>query len=301
MEKTRVGRPRVGVWARANRRLPWLKVAGVFVVVAASVMAGVVYGWASRVVDGGVLDVWAGRDMSRLNPDIFSESEVRSSGDLTGGFLGTKMQVNLDITGLWGKKLVALTFDDGPSGETARLLDVLESKKARATFFLQGSKVGYYADTVARQAREGHQVASHTMRHKYLTKLSVRGIEAEVNEAAEAIRNVLGRGPTMVRPPYGAMNSRVRATIRQPIILWSVDPWDWNYKDAQVVRDKVVSAAFDGAIVILHDVYSTTVDAVGEIIDTLRGEGYEFVTVEELMAHRGQRLVGGQVYRRAEP
>jgi peptidoglycan/xylan/chitin deacetylase (PgdA/CDA1 family) len=237
------------------------------------------------------------RELVGLNTQVFS-----------GGFIGEEREeirvpvITLpsveDPEDLTGKPLVALTFDDGPSSVTTpRLLDVLRDKGVKATFFVLGSRASYYPDIIIRQANEGHQVASHTMNHRDLSRLSLNGVMHEVNAANGVIESILGYGPTVMRPPYGAMNTRVREA-GMPIILWSVDPQDWKNRDAGVIYNSVVSTVFDGSIILLHDIHGATIDAIGNIIDTLHAWGYVFVTIDELVEARGVTLQPGWSYRR---
>lgn len=200
----------------------------------------------------------------------------------------------IDIT---GKKLVALTFDDGPSASTTpRLLDILKQKRVKATFFVVGTMVRQSPNILQREANEGHEVASHTMTHRNLSTATVSDIEWEMAEMNTLFRELIGKEPELIRPPYGAINATVRQTLTRPMILWTVDPNDWRDKNAEIVRSRVVSDAFDGAIILMHDVHSTTVDAVPRIIDDLRAAGYEFLTVSELARVRGESLEKGWAY-----
>lgn len=196
-----------------------------------------------------------------------------------------------------GQKLVALTFDDGPSATTtARLLDILAQKNVKVTFFVLGSMAQRYPDMVKREAEAGHEVNSHTMNHLNLIKYGANDIKFEVSQADAMISQATGVVPKLVRPPYGSINNTVRANIGKPMILWTVDPQDWKVKNAATVRARVVGNSFDGAIILLHDIHATTVDAVPGIIDDLRAAGYEFMTVSELAAKRGITLQNGYSY-----
>lgn len=192
---------------------------------------------------------------------------------------------------------MALTFDDGPSAaNTPRLLDILASKQVKVTFFVLGNMAQRAPGIIQREAAEGHEVESHTMSHQNLAKLSGAAIQGEVSGADGVLQGITGQAATLVRPPYGAINATVRANIGKPMIIWTVDPEDWKYRNAATVRANVVSKTFDGAIVLMHDIHSTTVDAVAGIIDDLRAAGYEFLTVSELAQARGVTLENGASY-----
>jgi len=195
------------------------------------------------------------------------------------------------------RKLIALTFDDGPSSKTTpRLLQILAAKGVRATFFVVGTQARQNSAILKQEVAAGHEVGSHTMTHANLIKLGVGDINWQTSQMDALFQEYLGTTPKIMRPPYGSVNATVRQTVPQPMILWTIDPEDWKYRNAQAVHSKVVGAAFDGAIVLMHDIHSTTVDAVAAIIDDLRARGYEFLTVSELAAARGVVLQPGMAY-----
>jgi peptidoglycan/xylan/chitin deacetylase (PgdA/CDA1 family) len=187
-------------------------------------------------------------------------------------------------------RCVALTFDDGPDEETGRLLDVLAARRVPATFFVIGRQVREHPALVRRMAGEGHEIGNHTYSHRRLTGLPAPDVHGELRRTAEAIGEATGSVPRLVRPPFGTVSEEVAAEVEAPIILWSVDPRDWRIRDSRVISQRVVADVRPGSIVVLHDVYRTTVDAVPAIIDLLKGEGYTFVTVSELF--------GGQLHPR---
>lgn len=198
-----------------------------------------------------------------------------------------------------GSRVIALTFDDGPSSATTpRLLDILQQRGVRATFFVLGTLAERNPDIIRREAAEGHEVASHTPYHNQLTNLTHAQVRAEAVEMDRIFTEILGTVPPFTRPPYGAHNEVVRDALHQPLITWSIDPRDWADRNAAVVCNRVVSAAFDGAIILVHDIHATTVDAVPCIVDNLRAQGYEFLTVSELAAVKNVPLVNGGVYGR---
>lgn len=195
------------------------------------------------------------------------------------------------------KKLIALTFDDGPSrATTPRLLDILKEKKVKATFFVLGGMAQASPEILKRQEQEGHAVGSHTMGHVNLTTLDEAAIQQDATVMNDVFKGILGRETKLVRPPYGAINDKVKAAASEPLVIWTIDPEDWCTKNAEAVRKHVVEKAFDGAIVLMHDIYDSTVDAVAAMIDDLRGAGYEFVTVPEMAQARGFKLTRGEVY-----
>ncbi len=198
-----------------------------------------------------------------------------------------------------GKKLVALTFDDGPSpATTGRLLDILKAKGVKATFFVVGSMVDRAPDLLKREVAEGHEVGSHSSFHQNLSKMGAGDLQNETANMDRIFMEVLGRKVEIMRPPYGAVSDAMRSYLGKPMVNWSVDPLDWKYRNAATVRANVVGSTTDGAVVLMHDIHASTVDAVAGIIDDLRAQGYEFLTVSELAAARGVGLTSGVVYYR---
>ena len=198
--------------------------------------------------------------------------------------------------------MVALTFDDGPRrSTTTQLLDGLAQRKVPATFFVVGSRVKGNEELLQRMAREGHQIGMHTYSHTQLTGLSSAQIACEIQQGRQALTQALGPGDYWLRPPFGLVNSCVKACADSPIILWSVDPEDWRDSDTQRIVDHVVSTAKDGDIILLHDMYPSSVQAALEIVDRLGERGFCFVTVEQLLSREGDGPQKGECYRRASP
>lgn len=191
-----------------------------------------------------------------------------------------------------GRKLVALTYDDGPHAKvTPELMDLLEKRKVPATFYLLGRSVQANPKLTAELVRRGFEVGNHSNTHPQLTKVGAGGTRRELKRTAELITTAAGsdvRIPTM-RPPYGAHNAAVRgvcAEMGYPVILWDVDTNDWRKGvTAEKIVSTVVSQARDGSIILMHDRLPSTVPATARIIDELRARGFEFVTVSQLLAY----------------
>lgn len=207
----------------------------------------------------------------------------------------------IDITDLKGKKLVALTFDDGPSQYTGKLLDALKKYNAKATFFVVGSRIGSSSNSalLKRMEAEGHVVGNHSQNHKNLKYLSSSNVASEMYTAAERIKTAIGHYPIVMRCPGGNYNSTVQAyakSINVPIIQWSMDTIDWRDRSKATILNRAKSGIKDGSIVLMHDLYSTTVDAAIELIPYLQQQGYTLVTVPELLAAKHGTVKPGEVY-----
>lgn len=196
-----------------------------------------------------------------------------------------------------GKKLIAITYDDGPGPYTDRLLDGLKARGVKATFFMVGNRVSAYSSTVSRVYREGHQIANHSYDHSDLARLSESSIRSQINTTNNLLNKICGSGTDyMVRAPYGSVNSTVFRAVGAPLVFWSVDPQDWLYRNAETVKNNIIRNAHDGAIVLVHDIHSTSIPGSLAAIDYLKKQGYEFVTVRELFRRRGQALTNGVQY-----
>lgn len=194
------------------------------------------------------------------------------------------------------KKTVALTFDDGPSSFTDRLLDCLEANQAKATFFLVGEEASYFPDQVKRIDSLGCEIGNHSYSHTDFTTLDSDGIASEISRTDQLLQELTGHVSTVLRPPYGSINDAVVSQVTVPMILWSIDTEDWETLDAQKTADAVLSQVEDGSIVLMHDIYSQTVDAAEIIIPKLIEQGYELVTVHELAEAHGIELQAGSTY-----
>ncbi len=200
------------------------------------------------------------------------------------------------------QKYIALTFDDGPkAGRTDLLLDGLAQRGVKATFFLIGQMVEGSEDLVRRMEEEGHQVGLHTYHHVDVKGLSQEAFAEEMALSRGAVENVLGAKNYMLRPPYGFYNDNIKAWAGTPIILWSVDTLDWKYQNADRLAAVLTQETKDGDIVLMHDIFSSSVEGVLRGVDALLEQGYTLVTVDELFAIRGIQPEPGHVYSKLAP
>lgn len=194
------------------------------------------------------------------------------------------------------RPMVALTFDDGPGSRTGELLDQLEKHQAHATFFMLGQKVPSYPDTVRRMKEIGCELGNHSFDHPELTRLDGAGISSQIQKTNDAIRAAAGNGATVMRPPYGAINSAVSENVGLPMILWNIDTLDWKTRNAQKTIDTVMNSVSDGDIILMHDIHTESVDAAIALIPKLQEAGYQLVTVSELAAAKNVTLANGKSY-----
>ena len=185
------------------------------------------------------------------------------------------------------KPMVAITFDDGPGRYSRDFADLLTRYGARATFFVLGSNVKNFADDLKYVYDQGNEIASHTMNHKNLDKLSESGIRQEIDDAKEAIVDAIGVEPTLIRTPYGNANSKVMGVIDGPMIKWSVDTLDWQTRNAEAVKKEILEGVADGEIILMHEIYKTSLEGLEMALEELSKEDYQFVTVSELIQYRG--------------
>lgn len=182
------------------------------------------------------------------------------------------------------KPRIAITFDDGPSAAcTGRLLDGLRERGVKATFFLIGEYAAENKELVKRIYDEGHVIGNHTYHHVDITKLSDEEAATEINETDRVICEVTGEHVRYVRPPFGVWQKDLELEMEVLPVMWSVDPLDWTTKNVEEIVNKVVTEASEGDIILLHDCYDSSVDAALRIIDILIKEGFEFVTVDEMI------------------
>lgn len=185
--------------------------------------------------------------------------------------------------GLEGK-CVALTFDDGPDDEyTPRLLDGLKERGVRVTFFLMGQNIEGNEELLKRMKAEGHLIGNHSYSHVQLTKAGAGAVCQAVDRTSRMIEDITGERPQYMRPPYGDWNEELECEVEMTTVLWSVDSLDWKLKNKNRIVKRVLKDVENGDIILMHDIFPTSVDAALEIIDTLTKRGYTFVTVDELL------------------
>lgn len=219
------------------------------------------------VLDGSLLGAAAG----------IARCEKREAGRPAGYYI-VRSEVESE------QKVVALTFDDGPHETyTARLLDGLKERGVKATFFLMGQNIEGKEDLVLRMQREGHLIGNHSYRHIRLTTAGEEAVCQAVEKTENLIENITGVRSQYLRPPYGDWNETLECRLDLTTVFWSVDSQDWKLKNVDKIVSSVEKKVKNGDIILMHDIFSTSVEAALVLVDRLQEKGYQFVTVEELL------------------
>ena len=225
---------------------------------------------------------------------IVAEATTEAVVETTEAYDPTKVFSNgryVDTT----KPMVALTWDDGPNGSTGEaIMDVLEANNGRGTFFIVGNRIDDFSSEVQRMAANGHEIANHSWDHdEKLSNKSSDYIAQEFAKTNSKVQEVAGVTPVLARLPGGIISDTVKGTITMPLIFWSVDTLDWKHRDAGNVAGIIRSEVSDGAVILMHELYKSTQAACEEIIPWLAQQGYQLVTVSELIQFRNAEVVGG--------
>ena len=197
------------------------------------------------------------------------------------------------------KKMIALTFDDGPNYNTSKILEILNKYNVRATFFVLGSKINHNEKIIKTMDEYGMEIGNHTYSHKLMTSMSNLDIIKEVEDTSDLIYNIVGKYPNLVRPSYGSFNKKIKESINMPIIIWNIDTLDWKSHNSKKIVSRVMNKVSDGDIILMHDIYSATVRAVDILVPKLISEGYQLVSVSELFYYKNINLENGKVYGKA--
>jgi peptidoglycan/xylan/chitin deacetylase (PgdA/CDA1 family) len=215
---------------------------------------------------------YLGADRSASGANVYSTTDIARA--LSFSYRET--------TYIKAEKWIAITFDDGPSAYTENLLNELKKRDAHATFFIVGSLAQNAAKQalLRRMSNEGHEIGNHTWAHDGSPNVVMGALKA----TDDLVQNATGKPTALMRPPGGNLNDKIRS-CGKPIILWSIDPRDWENRNGAYIYSHVVNNAKSGDIVLLHDSHNTTVPAALRIIDTLKDRGYAFVTVSQLLGN----------------
>ena len=192
------------------------------------------------------------------------------------------------------RKVVALTFDDGPNPTTTnQALDTLSKYGIKATFFVLGKNVSGNEEILKRMKSDGHVIGNHSWSHPVLSKLSLDEAKKQITDTEDALTKVLGSSSKLMRPPYGAITDDIRNSLDLSFIMWDVDSLDWKNKNEASILTEIQREVKNGSIILMHDIHAETVHALPKVIDYLKGQGYDFVTVPDLL---DSRLKAHQLY-----
>ncbi len=193
-------------------------------------------------------------------------------------------------------KIIAFTFDDGPNYNTSKVIDVLNKYKVTATFFVMGKNIKGNEKVLEKLKESGMEIGNHTFNHKLLTKYSEEVIKEEIDKTSKLIYNTVGVYPNLLRPSYGSVNRKIKKIANMPIIIWDIDTLDWKYKNSKRIANKILNSVEDGDIILMHDIYKSTLNSLDIVIPKLLDNGYKIVSVSELFYYKNGKLDNGKVY-----
>lgn len=187
-----------------------------------------------------------------------------------------------------GKKLVAFTFDDGPGYDvTENLVDQLTNRDAKVTFFMVGNRVEKQPLLVKKIFDAGHTIGNHSYSHKSFKKQKVEAYLQEINHTNQLIKDITGQDVIYLRPPYGSYKKSTLDNVNMNFVLWSIDTLDWKTRNVDLIYEEIINNVQDGDIVLMHDLYPTTVEAAIKAIDFLLENNYAIVSLDEMYRLRG--------------
>lgn len=179
-------------------------------------------------------------------------------------------------------KMIALTFDDGPSKYTEEILNILKKNDCNATFFVLGNKVSIYSNLLIESINNGNEIGNHSYNHKWMIKLNEKDLENQISKTQDIIKEYTGYTPTLIRPTYGSLNDRIKKISSLDIVLWNVDTLDWKYKNPNKIVENATKKLKDGNIILMHDTHKQTLEALPKILEIIQKNGYTCVTISEL-------------------
>lgn len=189
-----------------------------------------------------------------------------------------KQQSIIDPT----KPVVALTFDDGPSRYTEEILETLRRNEVCATFFVLGNKVEDYQEVLKKSVSYHNELGNHSYNHKWLSRLPINSLKEQIEKTQQVLQKNLSYQPKYLRPTYGSVNDRIRKNTELKIVLWTVDTKDWKITNVDRIIEKATTNIKDGDIILMHDIFERSSQALEKIIPILKEQGFQFVTISEL-------------------
>lgn len=237
---------------------------------------------------------------------MYSEKQTDSVGEQGGGVMdvpevvsaAAAEPVDAQPVPTPRPKAVALTFDDGPSrANDGKILDVLQKHGAHATFFVVGDRARVDGDIMQMMLAAGCEIGSHSWSHPMLSKMKWKKVRSQIDRTDRIVKKLAnGYQINLLRPPYGAISKKMRKKLEKPMVLWSLDTLDWKTRDAGKVFRKVRKKVSDGDIILMHDIHAETAEAITKVVPWLQKEGYDILTVSELMARKGKTMEAGKAY-----
>lgn len=246
-----------------------------------------------------ILPASYGAPMVIVPRDVFSGSYLTDPEEIVAEETPDEPQTETSRVIDPDKPMVALTFDDGPStGATNRILDTLEKYGVVATFFDVGYRVERYPEVTQREQALGCEIGSHSYDHKNFSTLTASQIQADHAKTDAIFQKVIGKTPTLFRPPYGSINATVQQNSPYSVVTWSVDTLDWKSRNADSILATIQKEGnLDGKVILMHGIYDSTADAVQKLVPSLLEQGYQLVTVSEMIQyHIGETPVQGKLY-----
>ena len=193
-------------------------------------------------------------------------------------------------------KLIALSFDDGPNYNTSLVIDTLLKYNVTATFFVMGKNIKGNEKVIKKLYENNMEIGNHTYSHLLLTKYKEDKIKEEIENTNKLVYEIVKTYPTLFRPSYGSLNKKVKEISDMPIILWNIDTLDWKYKNSNKISKRIIDKVKDGDIILMHDIYKSTLNSLDIIIPELLNKGYQIVSVSELFYYKEIDLENGKVY-----
>lgn len=194
------------------------------------------------------------------------------------------------------KPMIALTFDDGPGKYTKKIAKCLKNNDSRATYFVVGNRINTYKSELKYAYQNGNEIGNHSYSHPNFYALSSSGIKSQIKKTDKLIQNITGESVKLLRTPGGARSKTISTVAEKPMFYWSIDTRDWENRNTNKIVNSVMNKVKDGDIILIHEIYSFSSDAILKLIPKLRKKGYQLVTVSELAQYKGYKLKNGKVY-----
>ena len=192
--------------------------------------------------------------------------------------------------------MIALTFDDGPGKYTKKIAKCLEEHNSRATFFVVGNRINYYKDGLQYAYDVGCEIGNHSYTHANFHALSAGGLKSQIKKTDKAIMSITSEPVNVLRTPGGARSSLISKHAGKPMFYWSIDTYDWKTRNTKQIVKSVMSKVKDGDVILIHEIYDFSSDAILQLIPKLRKKGFQLVTISELAYYKGYELKDGKVY-----